>query len=185
MSSPFPEDQSADAPILLPDQQEPLPTDDAFQRFEELLDPDTSDADLVVTEDEPPPLGRGWAYDFQQRQFIRSPTAHGPLETHGIATLRVWIEKCLRTARGAYPIYDDDFGIDTPADFFGGPVSQFPDDLLRDRVTDALTRHPQIVDVSDFTFGYDPDEEWIAVNFTVETGQGDQVAFDNVAVTTG
>jgi hypothetical protein len=175
-------EQPTEAPVLLPIQEQPLAPDDAFTRYEESLDRRPDATDLVVVQEEPPPLGRGWAYDFQRRQFIRSATAHGPLETHGLTTLEMWVEKCLRTARGAHPIYSDDFGIELPADFFGGPVSSFPDDLFRDRVIDALTKHPRIIDVTDFAFDYDPDEEWVAASFTVETGTGDTLNFANVRI---
>lgn len=178
----FPESQSADAPVLLPAQQEPLTADDAFKRFEENLDQQPDAADLVVVQSDPPPLGRSWVYDFHTRSFATSPAAHGPLETRGIATLVQWIEKCLLTARGAYPIYSENFGIDLPADFFGGPVTHFPDDLFRDRVVDALTKHPHIVDVTDMNVGFDPNEEYIAASFTVVTGTGDALNFQSVRV---
>lgn len=181
MSSQFPE-QPTEAPILLPVQEQPLTPDDAFTRYEESLDRRPDSTDLVVVQEDPPPLGRGWAYDLVHRQFIRSPGAHGPLETHGSATLAFWIEKCLRTARGSLPIYSDDYGIELPADFFGGPVDQFPDDLFRDRVTDALTRHPRIADVRDFAFAFGPDEEWVAASFTVVTGAGENFNFQNVRI---
>lgn len=182
MSDLLPEDQSANAPVLLPVQQDPLPADDAFTRFEESLDQQPNATDLVVVQEDPPPLGRSWAYDFVNAQFVMAPGAHGPLTIRGISTLEQWVEKCLRTARGAFPIYSDDFGIDLPRDFYGGVVSQFPDDLFEERVTDALTKHPRIVDVTDFAFDFDPDEEYVAATFTVQTGTGDTLNFQNVQV---
>jgi hypothetical protein len=181
VSDQFPE-QPTEAPILLPVQEQPLAPDDAFLRYEESLDRRPDSTDLVVTQEPPPPLGRSWAYDFDLHQFVRSPGQHGPLETHGISTLETWVEKCLRTARGAYPIYSDDFGIELPADLFGGNVASFPTDLFRDRVTDALTKHPRIVRVSDFAFAIDETEEYIAASFTVHTGDGDALRFANVSV---
>lgn len=182
MSDTFPEPQSVEAPVLLPVQEEPLTPDDAFTRFEEGLDQQLDSADLVVVEEDPPPLGRSWAYDFDRKRFVGAPTAHGPLVLHGVSTLQQWIEKCLRTARGAHAIYSDNFGIDLPADLFSGPVSHFPDRLFQDRVTDALTKHPRIVSVDNFAFNIDPNQEYVAASFTVHTGQGENFNFQDVRV---
>lgn len=180
--SPFPESQSLDAGVLLPAQEEPLPADDAFTRFEENIDAQSDTADLVVVEEDPPPLGRSWAYDFDSRQFVAAPGAHGPLAIRGLSTLEQWVTKALQTARGAHPIYSDAYGIDLPADFFSGPVVAFPDDLFLDRVRTALLRHPRIVDVDSFAFTHLPTEEYVAVSFTVHTGQGENFNFQNVRV---
>lgn len=182
MSNVFSEDQSVDAGVLLPAQEEPLTPDDAFTRFEENIDAQAGAADLVVVEEDPPPLGRSWAYDFNRKQFFAAPGAHGPLTIRGISTLQQWITKALQTARGAHPIYSDEFGIDLPADFFSGLVANFPDDLFRDRVRDALLKHPRIVDVDSFAFNVDPNEEYVATSFTVHTGQGESFNFQDVRV---
>lgn len=180
--SAFGEPQTTDAGVLLPSQQVPLPADDAFTRFEENIDAQPDAADLVVVEEDPPPLGRSWAYDFAGRKFVGAPTAHGPLTIRGISTLQQWIEKVLITSRGAYPIYSDGYGIDLPADFFSGPSAHFPDDLFRDRVIDALTQHPRIVSVDSFAFNLDANAEYVACSFTVHTGQGENFNFQDVRV---
>lgn len=178
----FPEPQDFEAPTLLPVQAEPLTPDDALARFEEGVDRTLSADDLVVVEEDPPPLGRSWAYDFHKRQFLGGPVSHGPLTIRGISTLEQWIEKCLITARGAHPIYSDNFGIDLPADLFGGTTVLFPRDLFIDRVRDALTRHPRITNVDGFAINVDPDEEFVAASFTVHTGQGESFNFQDVRV---
>lgn len=94
-----------DEPVLLPIQDEPLPEDDAFTRWEESIDAQPEAVDLTVVEEELTPVGRGWGFDFQTRQFVASAVGHSPLETFGIASLRTWIESAIRTGRGAYPIY--------------------------------------------------------------------------------
>jgi hypothetical protein len=175
----FPESSDDNVPALLPIQDDPLSPDDAFRRFEEALAVEPDSDDLIVVEAEPPPLGRSWAYDFQGRRFQASATARGPLETHGESTLKVWIEKCLRTARGAHPIYTD-FGIELPADFFGGPVNRYPADEFRDRAEDALTRHPRIAGIDDFVTDYDLDEEFVAATFQVVTDTGLRLPIENV-----
>jgi hypothetical protein len=175
-------EQDTQTPVLLPEQTDPLVPDDAFTRYEESLDDRPDATDLIVAPEEPPPLGRGWAYDFVNHQFVQSPGQHGPLATHGTGTLSVWIEKCLRTARGELPIYSDGFGLDSPADFFGMNAALFPTDLFAERVRDALTQHPRIADVTDLAVQFDDTEEYVAVSFTVVTGEGDLLQFTNVKV---
>jgi hypothetical protein len=57
-------EQDTQTPVLLPEQTDPLVPDDAFTRYEESLDDRPDATDLIVAPEEPPPLGRGWAYDF-------------------------------------------------------------------------------------------------------------------------
>lgn len=167
---------SIDAPTLLPPQEEPLPADDAFERFEaEAISP-TPD-ELFVTEDEKPPIGRSWAFDFKGRRFVMSPGAQGPLAINGSSTLEQWVEKCMRTARGAHPVYET-FGVESPGDFIGVPVEEFPLDEFRDQVTDALLRHPRIDDTTDWATTFDPDEEYVVISFTVVTDAGLEVPIE-------
>lgn len=167
MSVLFPESDADFIPNLLPVQEEPLDPQQEFDRFEESFDVAQRQPELVVQEEPPHPVGRSFAYDFVKRRFYLAPSAHGPLETHGIETLRMWIEKCMRTARGAHPIYSDDYGIELPGDFIGGGVAAFPDDVYEQAIRDGLTAHPRISDIQNFTAVFDPMEEWVAVSFEV------------------
>lgn len=180
MSDILPEGEN-DAPALVPVQEEPLALPDALAAYEESLQTPISPDDLVVTETPPPPVGRSWAFDFTTNRFVTSPSAHGPLATSGLATLRLLIEKALRTARGAHPIYDDSYGIDLPADFIGGPVSKFPSDLYASRVREAaISAHERVVDVIDFQTQVDPTEDYVAVSFTVILDNADTLTISNV-----
>jgi hypothetical protein len=87
------------------------------------------------------------------------------LETRGISTLQGWIEKCLRTARGAHPIHPEDYGIEMPDNAIGR-AHDFDTDLEL-RIREALQFHPRIADVTDFVREDDPDDEFITVSFTV------------------
>jgi hypothetical protein len=167
---------SNEAPILLPVQEEPLPADDAFARLESEAAVSTPD-DLFVTEEEKPPIGRSWAYDFAAGRFIRSPQARGPLAISGSSTLEQWVEKCMRTARGAHPVHEN-FGMEGPGDFIGVSVDEFPLDEFRDRVTEALLRHPRIDDTTDWSTDYDDDEEYVVVSFSVVTDAGLEIPIE-------
>jgi Protein of unknown function (DUF2634) len=167
VSNLVPEPDADAVPSLLPIQEQPLPADDAFRRFEEALDQRPDSDDLVVTQEPPLPVGRSWAFDFERKAFERAPGQTGPVEIRGDDALRQWIETTLRTARGAHPIYSDDYGIDMPADFIGGTASSFPLDVYEDAVTEALLVHRQIASVEDFDVLYDPEQEYVGVSFTL------------------
>jgi hypothetical protein len=168
----FPEPEEEQLGQLVPEDDEPLdPEQEALETERELeLFPEAED--LVVAE-ERPPLGRSWAFDFAAGRFLVSgSTARGPLATWGDATLRGWIAKALRTARGAHPIHPDDYGMEAPYGPVGRPVTLGAGGYEQD-VRDALTYHPLIQDVIDFRAEADPDEEFLAVSFTVVREDGD------------
>lgn len=128
---------------------------------------DTPDSeDIVVETEEPPPLGRSWAFDFTKPGFVPS-SAGGPLETRGLATIHNWIEKALLTERGGSPIHDDAYGIENLDDLIGLPISEVATSELRDLVRETLTFHPRISDVVNFSYEVDADSEAMFINFTV------------------
>lgn len=130
--------------------------------------PLTPDAvDFVLTIESPKPIGRSWAFDWQERKFVAGARARGPAATRGMETLENWIAKCLSTARGAHKIHPPGYGVLRGAtDAISRSVGFIPADLA-ERVSNALTFHPRIADVRDFAYNYDPDQDWVAVAFTV------------------
>lgn len=148
-----------------PDDLDPQSTLDALDQ--RLVDPTLAPPDLLVTDAPPPPLGRSWAYDFQASSFVQGIS--GVAQTRGISTLKQWVEKCLRTDRGAHPIYSDDFGIVRPFDMIGMALTDVNPDDLEQRIREALTKHPSIADIDDFDMTYSPDgDEFLLVTFTVK-----------------
>lgn len=136
--------------------------------------------EAVVQEDPPPPLGRGWAFDFGGGTGFRSGKGQGPQLTYGIDTLRVWCEKALRTDRGAHPIHPDDYGMDNPYGAIGMFHDEDPD--LEQRVVDALTFHPRITAVRDIVRSYDADDEYLSLSFTIVLDDGSEAVFTDVGV---
>lgn len=136
-----------------------------------LINPDLAlDAALAPVENiedtAPAPLGRSWRFDFQAGQFIRNGTI--PLVVYEMDTLIVWIEKTLRTARLAHPIYADDYGVDNP-DALIGQVLIGEEDLsaYEESINTALTYHDRIISVEGFSFTQDPFDETLWASFTV------------------
>jgi len=98
----------------------------------------------LTIEPEVPPVGRSWAYDFKNGTFLKA--GHGPLTTRREATLKTWVEKCIRTHRGAHPIHPDGYGLEQPLeDFLSHP--ELTTHELEEAIVDALTFHPQITAV--------------------------------------
>lgn len=116
------------------------------------------------TQQPPLPFGRGWAFDFGMSQFKMH--GHGPREVHGVDNLVVWIEKTLRTARYAHPIYSDAYGIEY-VDVVGKPFTPALAGAYARAVRDVLLIHDRIEEVKDFTFSGDPDLDMLSVAFRV------------------
>jgi len=141
----------------------------------------------VVFNSEPPyPLGRSPKFDFTSGTLVPD-VAGGPLMTYGVETLATWIEKCLRTKRGAYVACDEDFGVDlTWADVLseGGPfntalMSEYTASLKR-----GLTFHPRISDVLDIQVDGIDTDDLVTVSFRVELDGDDlrDVEFDKLPI---
>jgi hypothetical protein len=123
--------------------------------------------DIDIAFDPPQPVGRSWAFDWQARRFVTGTRSRGPTATRGLATIEGWIAKCLSTSRGAHVIHPPQYGLSRgTTDMISRHVGFVPADL-EERVHDALVFHPRIADVRDFSYDFDPDEEWTAVYFTV------------------
>lgn len=151
---------------IFPDDDEVVSASTLLAQAETLLAGDYETDDLVVSEGEAPPLGAAPAFDFSTNRWITGG-GYGPLMTREDRTLSFWIEKCLRTDRGAHPVHPDGYGMIRPFDLIGMPMDDLPLTDLFDRIRDALTFHPRIVDVTDFEADYDPDAEHIDVSFIV------------------
>jgi hypothetical protein len=116
-------------------------------------------------QDEPQPLGQGWAFDFEANQFVKNGIS--PQQVFDVDNLRYWIEKALRTARYAYPIYSDSYGIVEPYAPIGFPVGPTTYGDYQQMVIDALTVHDRIAAVSDFSFSRLPSDDALYASFTV------------------
>lgn len=142
----------------------PLP-DDRLAAISASIAADGTDV-LLVTDDERPPVGLSWSFDFLHNRFLTSRN-RGPLETRDMQTLYGWMEKCLRTDRGAHPVHPPGYGLVRPFDMIGKPVAQAIGTDLEERITDALLFHPRVSAVRDFAFDIDPNDDLILAEFTV------------------
>jgi hypothetical protein len=117
----------------------------------------------------PMPLGKGWAFDFENQAFIRAGSS--PAEVFDTDNLRIWIEKTLRTARFAHPVYTDVYGIEDKDEMIGQPFDGTLAAQYQNAVVDALMVHDRIAAVDNFYFQNDPMAEQVYVSFTVTLDQ--------------
>ena len=161
---------AVDPTTFLPAADPPISPEAALADVTSLLTPQ---ADLTLAPAPTYPLGRSWAFDWDRRRFV---SGRGPLQTHGRATLRHWIAKCLQTERGAFAIHPPDYGVDGLEDLIGEPLVESLE--VEDRVREALLFHPAITDVTDFVMWTDEDLEALFVSFTVITDSADDLMLD-------
>jgi hypothetical protein len=153
---------------LLPVEDEPPSPEEELARADEEAEEFPESDDLIATEEERLPIARSWAFDFEHNRFARGLAAQGPAETRGVMTLRYWIEKCLRTARGAHPIHPEEYGIDRSGrGVYGAPLAQTRGADLEQRIRDALMFHDAISEVTEYESSYSPDDDLLSVSFHV------------------
>lgn len=147
-----------------------------------LIAADSLDApSLVVEAPTSPSIGKSYAFDFAHGHFYPSSSG-GVQSTLGLTTLRFWVEKCLSTPKGAFPIHDDDYGLEGMDEIIG---RQYDAGVVADLgrwITEALLYHPSIASVTNFQAAQDPNDETLFVSFTVVTDQGDALTFEELAI---
>lgn len=149
-----------------------------------LLDPtlfgdDIQQDDVVVdTAPELYTLGRSWAFNFSIGRFVPSPRrARAPLSITGLPQLFQWVEMALYTPRGALAIHTDEYGMEGADSLIGGQFTGSAAASLQQRVEDALTFHPKILGIDDFTAQITDDEEGVDVTFRLRLDNDDVVPF--------
>ena len=171
---------------ILPDEVEPLDADEQFGILEDDLEVPEDDGDFIddedaarVTDEQPPPIGRSWDFDFGERRF-RTVRGRGPLEVRGMEVLRKWVEKALNTQRSAHAIYSDDYGVEEPFHLIGQAGDVLDSAPMQEQITEALTFHPRISNVKDYVFDFDPEDEALWVTFTVVADDEDEIVLEEL-----
>jgi hypothetical protein len=115
----------------------------------------------------PQPYGKGYSFDFIQNEFIR----HGqsPAEVYDTDNLQVWIEKALRTAKGTYPIYSEDYGVDDPDILIGYVTDPALIGDYESQTETALLQHDRIVAVENFVYQPVDDQLYVQFQVTLDT----------------
>lgn len=159
----------------VPDELEPLSADEAFQALDDAPD------DLIIEDAPAPPLGRSWAFDHRARTFVQARSG-SPVETFADGTLRAWVEKCLRTDRGSSPIHPPEYGLERALDGYGEPEGSPDLADLEDRIREALTYHPRISDIDNYSLTFYDADEAMYVSFDVVTDDDEVLPIEGVVI---
>lgn len=93
---------------------------------------------------------KSYLFDFENGDFV---VRDGKLiECDGIESIKVWIEKILRTEKGRYSIYDNtEYGCHLEDLIIGNSyTAEFIAAELKREIEDALKQNPQIKSVTNF-----------------------------------
>ena len=93
---------------------------------------------------------KSYLFDFTTGDFV---VRDGKLiECDGIESIKVWIEKILRTEKGRYQIYDNtEYGCHLEDLIIGNSyTAEFIEAELKREIEDALKQNPRITSVTNF-----------------------------------
>ncbi len=93
---------------------------------------------------------KSYMFDFENGDFI---VCDGKLiECDGIKSIKVWIEKILRTEKGRYPIYNNtEYGCHLEDLIIGNSyTAEFVEAELKREIEDALKQNSRITSVTNF-----------------------------------
>ena len=93
---------------------------------------------------------KSYLFDFENGDFV---VRDGNLiECDGIESIKIWIEKILRTEKGRYPIYDNtEYGCYLEDLIIGNSyTAEFIEAELKREIQDALKQNPKITSVTNF-----------------------------------
>lgn len=148
-------------PLEPDDAFELLPVEDEDVDVDEDLDAAVASAlddpfEIEPVSDPPVPLGRTWKFDWDLGRFRR----HGerPAEARGEEALHEWLLGAAHTARGAHPIFSDEYGTDAPDAPIGANAADVEEALsdYEERLREAWTQHDRVSDVVDLKISFDP-----------------------------
>lgn len=107
-----------------------------------------------------------FSFDMGNVGYATSGSSSALVLTDTQLSLLIWVEKCLRTKRGVYPVYDDDYGTDLAHMLGQVTLSELQSigaaDLRRGLLVNDL-----IEDVSDVRFLRTSDLDAVVLEFTL------------------
>lgn len=120
--------------------------------------------DIEETNEDLPPIGKSFLYDFDKGDFVFK---NGKLiELHGIDSLKMWIMKNMKTPKYRFRIYEGtEYGV-TIEDLIGTNLPRaYVEAEIKREVTESLLLSPYIDRLESWIF--ERDGTWMNINFTV------------------
>ncbi|GAA0735876.1 DUF2634 domain-containing protein [Clostridium oceanicum] len=99
-------------------------------------------------------LGKSFLFDFNEGDFVLKDG--NPVEIDGIESIKIWIEKVLRTDKFKFKVYEKqnkelEYGVTIKDLLVGSYPKPFILSELKREVKETLLKHPQIENLEDFT----------------------------------
>lgn len=118
--------------------------------------------------DDLPPIGKSFLYDFEKGDFV---IRNGRLvEVHGIESLKVWIEKVIRTEVDRFRIYKGTgYGVGLEKVIGSNLPEELVEGEIERKITETLTEHPHINRIERWWF--ERDGRRLRISFRVITSE--------------
>jgi phage baseplate assembly protein W len=143
------------------------PEDDMMVEVDDIADFAADEIGGDVEDEDTPETGEDWAFDWDTEEFFGDQIGN-PLRVTGEDAVIEWAEKALRTPKGAYAVYSDDYGSELQA-LIGQPMPEEARAAEIERaVEECLTYHPRIADVVVEEIGTRPDQPPDALFITAQ-----------------
>lgn len=112
------------------------------------------------------PIGKSFLYDFKKGDFVISD---GKLvKVFETDSLKVWIEKIIRTAQFKFQVYEDkDYGTTIDGLIGSNLPRSFVEAELKRVITEALLTHDHIEEINEWQF--ERDGKVLSIYFKVRT----------------
>jgi phage baseplate assembly protein W len=124
------------------------------------------------TQTAPVKFGKSWVFDFDQGDFVLSPTGK-VVEADGAEAYRQWAHKILLTPRYRHVVYSRNYGQEFEDLLRRNLTRAGNESEIKRMVTEALMVDQRTASVGDFTFDWQEDAVYFTC--TVTTAQGEQV----------
>lgn len=131
---------------------------------------------------EPIPLGMSWLFDFQAGRFVRAGSS--PTPVFALDAVKMWAQMAIRTARYAFAVFTDQFGMDNPDELIGAlNVTELLVDFAA-RAEEALLVHDRITAVEGFNPVWEPAKRAVVIPlFRLVLDDQQRVALTDTRVT--
>ncbi len=120
-------------------------------------------------------MGKSFNFDFAAGDFVLQDG--GPAVIDNTDSIRVWVEKILRTERFQYKIYERDdeneYGLSIEGLIGGVWPRAFIEAELKREIAEAVTRHPNISSISNLIT--EQDGALLNASFTINLSNGDSL----------
>lgn len=155
---------------LVPPDPENLSADDELA---DLTDPSAFPENVV---DDTVPIGTSWYRDYDNDVMPGAPQI-----VRGTDSVVQVAQVALRTPRGRFPIFDDEFGMDVPEAMIGRVDDpEIRSHYIRDVQETLLACHDRITGIGEVTFEHDDDSEIGYLSVEIEIDRDETVTIEGV-----